>query len=184
MQKSLLKTARLSRSAVKPMEKLIIIGKIGAPHGVRGEVRIIPLTDFPDRFDDLKNVYLDEGTVLSIKSVKYNKQFIILKFSGIDNREALAPLNGKLIKVKRSDVPPLAEGEYYSFDIIGLDVFDESGENLGRIKEILKTGSNDVYVVGKQGEAKEILVPALKKVVTKIDLSENKMIVILPEEME
>jgi len=166
------------------MENLIVIGKIGAPHGIRGEVRIIPLTDFPDRFDALKKVYLDETTTLEIAAVKHNKQFVIMKFKGLDDREALVPLNGKLIQVKRADVPPLAEGEYYTFDILGLDVYDENNACLGQIKEILKTGSNDVYVVGQKGDAKQILVPALKKVVTEIDLAAKRMTVILPEEME
>ena len=171
-------------SATDRMENLIVIGKIGAPHGIRGEVRIIPLTDFPDRFDALKKVYLDETTTLEITAVKHNKQFVIMKFKGLDDREALVPLNGKLIQVKRADVPPLAEGEYYTFDILGLDVYDENNEHLGQIKEILKTGSNDVYVVGQKGDAKQLLVPALKKVVTEIDLAAKRMSVILPEEME
>lgn len=164
------------------MEKLIVIGKIGAPHGVRGEVRITPLTDFPDRFEGLKKVFLNETQTLDIESVKYNKQFVILKFKGVEDRNGIEPLKGKLLQVRRQDVPPLAAGEYYGFDIIGLDVYEESGAYLGKIGEILKTGSNDVYVAESDG--KQHLIPALKQVVTSIDLAAGKMRVALPEEME
>lgn len=160
----------------------VIIGRIGAPHGVRGEVRIIPLTDFPDRFQNLKSVFIDEQIKLEINNVKYNKQFIILKFKGIDNRSDIDPLKGKLIQVDRKDVPPLAAGEYYNFDIIGLEVYNEKKERLGKIEQILKTGSNDVYIANNAG--KQTLIPALKKVVTNIDIEVGRMDIILQEEME
>lgn len=160
----------------------VIIGRIGAPHGVRGEVRIVPLTDFPDRFSNLKSIFIDDQTKLEIENVKYNKQFIILKFKELDNRNDIESLKGKLIKVDRKDVPPLAPGEYYSFDIIGLDVYNEKNESLGKIEQILKTGSNDVYVANHAG--KQTLIPALKKVVTNIDIEVGRMDIILQEEME
>lgn len=164
------------------MEKRIIIGRIGAPHGVRGDVRIVPLTDFPDRFDALQQVFLEDNRPLEVTAVKYHKQFVILKFKGIDTREDVDLLKGKLIKVQRCDVPALAEGEYYSFDIIGLEVYGKDNEFLGKVTEILKTGSNDVYVV--ENEKEQHLVPALKKVVTSIDIAAGKMQVVLQEEME
>lgn len=161
--------------------KKITIGKFGAPHGVRGEMRVVPLTDFPDRFETLKQVFLEDNTVLEIEQVKYNKQFVILKFKNYIDRAMVESLKGKYLQVNREDVPPLAPGEYYSFDIIGLKVYDDKGAYLGSIKEILKTGSNDVYVV--QNEKNEVLVPALKKVVTDINLETGTMHVILLEEM-
>ena len=164
------------------MKEKIIIGKIGAPHGVRGEVRIVPLTDFPDRFQSLKNVFVDEQTCIEIENVKYSNQFVILKFKGIDTREAIEPFKGKLLKVDRKGVPPLNDGEYYSFDIIGLEVYNEKNECLGQIGQILKTGSNDVYIVNHQG--RQILIPALKKVIKNIDVQAGKIDVVLQEEME
>lgn len=164
------------------MEPFIVIGKIGAPHGVRGEVRIQPLTDFPDRFNGLKRVFLDEKIELEIERVKYNNQLIILKFKNFDDRNALEPLKGKLLKVSREEVSPLAHGEYYHFDIIGLEVYNETEEYLGKVIEILKTGSNDVYVVNN--EKQQLLIPALKKVVTKIDIAAGRMNVSLQEELE
>ena len=86
------------------MNKLITIGKVGAPHGVRGEVRIIPLTDFPNRFEKLKNVINDDLKSLTISNVRYHNQFIIAKFDNFDTKESAASLNGKLLKVERKDV--------------------------------------------------------------------------------
>lgn len=163
------------------MNKLITIGKVGAPHGVRGEVRIIPLTDFPNRFEKLKNVIIDDLKSLTISNVRYHNQFIIAKFDNFDTKESAASLNGKLLKVERKDVPPLAPGEYYSFDIIGLNVQNENGTDLGKIVEILKTGSNDVYIV--EQNKNRLLIPALKSVVLKIDIEQGFMLVKLQEEM-
>lgn len=163
------------------MNKLITIGKFGAPHGVRGEIRIIPLTDFPNRFKNLRNVIVNESQSLTVNSVRYHNQFIIIKFDEFDSMEAVKTLNGKLLKVERKDVPPLAPGEFYSFDIIGLLVKDENENILGNVVEILKTGSNDVYIVEKDNQ--QLLVPALKSVVKNIDIENGCMSVKLQEEM-
>ncbi len=163
------------------MDNLITIGKFGAPHGVRGEIRIIPLTDFPNRFKSLKNVIIDDSKKLTINSVKYHNQFIVIKFDEFDSKESVNTLNGKLLKVERKDVPPLSPGEFYSFDIIGLLVRDEDETILGHVVEILKTGSNDVYIVKKDNQ--ELLIPALKSVVKSIDVKNGYMIVKLQEEM-
>lgn len=157
-----------------------MIGKIGAPHGIKGEVRVTPLTDFPDRFQVLKTVYLDKTHALEIESVKQNKQVFLLKFHGVNDRDEAALLRGKLLKVPRSQAAPLGEGEYYSFDIVGLRVYD-GDDDLGEITEIIKTGSNDVYIV-KNGD-RETLVPALKQVVKQIDLDAGLMRVCLQEEL-
>jgi len=165
------------------MEKLIVVGKIVAPHGVRGDVRVIPLTDFPERFKQLKQVLLDDGTNLAIESVKYHKESVLLKFSGLDDRNTIEHLRGKLLKIEKKDAVKLQEGEYYHFDIIGLKVVDEAGEYLGVITDILRTGSNDVYIAEQDGK-RPLLIPALKKVVTKIDVEGGQMIVKLQEEWE
>jgi 16S rRNA processing protein RimM len=161
--------------------KKIVIGRIGAPHGVRGEVRIAPLTDFPDRFNNLKAAYVDGGGKLEVETIRYNNQAVIAKFKGIDSRDKADALKNRLLRVDRSEVPPLNDGEYYSFDIIGLNVFDENGKSLGRIKQILKTGSNDVYAA-ENADGEQTLIPALKKVVTDINLAAGTMTVKLQEE--
>jgi 16S rRNA processing protein RimM len=162
---------------------LITIGKIVAPHGVRGDVRIFPLTDFPERFHELKTVYVDDVGQLKLESARPHKKFILLKFTGIDTMNEAAPLSSKLIKIRREDVVKLPEGQYYIFDIIGLNVFNEQGELLGVITDVLQPGSNDVYVVEQQ-DKKELLVPAIKDVVKQIDIAGKKMLVKLQEEMD
>lgn len=163
---------RLLKSAIN---KRIIIGKIGAPHGVRGDVKVYPLTDFPDRFNNLKQVYINDN-IYHIQYARPQDKYILMHFKNVDNREAIMKLTNQLLTVERTELMPLNPGEYYSFDIIGLSVFDTSDYKLGTITNILKTGSNDVYVV-QMDDNQEILIPALKAVVCKIDLELGQMII-------
>lgn len=171
----------MTSSSPSAADKRIVIGKAGAPHGIRGELRVIPLTDFSERFEELKQVYIGED-LLQVTDVKYHKQFVILRLKEIGSREAAARYTGSLLYVDRKDAMPLEEGEYYTFDIIGLQVFDMEGSSLGFVTEVLKTGSNDVYVASKKGEAKQLMIPALKTVVKEISLTDGKMVVDMPEE--
>ena len=164
-------------------DNLITIGKIVAPHGVRGDLRVIPLTDFPERFRSLKSICLDDGTKLVVEGVKYHKQFVLLKIQGLDSINSVEALRGKLIKITQDELVKLPEGQYYQFQILGLKVYTESGEYLGTITDILQTGSNDVYVTEQEGKP-PILIPALKQVVLNIDISAGKIIVKLQEELE
>ncbi|TWH48441.1 ribosome maturation factor RimM [Sporomusa sp. KB1] len=177
MAKSLLFVANM------PKTELITIGKIVAPHGVRGDVRIVPLTDFPDRFYDLTKVLVDDVGELALESARQHKKFILLKFAKLDSINDIEHLRGKLIKIRREDAVKLPEGRYYIFDIIGLNVFTEEGLLLGTITDVLQPGSNDVYVV-KQQDKSELLIPAIKEVVKKIDILGKQMIVKLQEEMD
>jgi len=162
---------------------MIVIGKIGAPQGIRGEVRLIPLTDFPERFKTLKTALLDDGTSLQVESVRYHQQFVLLKFKGLDDRNAIEHLKNKLIQIERKDLIPLPEGHFHVFDIIGLTVYNEQEECLGKISDVLQTGSNDVYIV-EQKDKQPLLIPGLKTVVLNIDVANGKMIVKLQEELE
>jgi len=161
----------------------ITIGKIIAPQGVRGEVRVMPLTDFPERFKKLKVALLDDGTSLPVENVRYHQQVVLLKFKGLDDRNAIEHLKNKLIKIERKDLLPLPEGHYHIFDIIGLSVYNEKEEYLGKISDVLQTGSNDVYIV-EQKDKSPLLIPGLKTVVLQIDIASGKMIVKLQEEWE
>lgn len=154
----------------------IVVGKAGAPQGIRGDIRVIPLTDFPERFEELDYVYVDDER-LDIIDVKYHKQFVLLRFKQYDVRETVASLTGKLLMIDKKDAVPLEEGEYYTFDIIGLEVFDLENNSLGHVTEVLKTGSNDVYVTSKKGEAKQLMIPALKAVVKEINVPEGRMVI-------
>jgi 16S rRNA processing protein RimM len=161
----------------------IIIGRIGAPHGIHGELRVSILTDFPERFADMKEAYAD-GELLTIESVKYHQGAVLLHFRGYDVREEAAKLTGKTLTVERSDAAPLSDGEYYAFDIIGLKVCLADGTELGEVTHILKTGSNDVYVTQRNDGGADLMIPALKAVVKKIDIEAGHMTVELPEGLE
>ena len=152
------------------MEDKIIIGKIGAVRGLNGELKLIPLTDFEDRFDNLKTVDIDSKTLQIdyVKSVGKNLIIrLVLKYNYLN---------------LKSEAAPLAEGEFYTFDIIGLEVSDLNGNKLGVVNEVLKTGSNDVFAA-KSDDGREILIPALKRVIKKIDI-ENKSMLIDTEVLE
>lgn len=164
-------------------DNMIKIGQIVAPHGVRGEVRVMPLTDFPERFKKLKVARLDDGTSFQVESVRYHQQFVILKFSGLDNRNLVEHMRHRFIEIERKDLMPLPEGHFHIFDIIGLSVYTEQEEFLGKISDVLQTGSNDVYIV-EQKDKQPLLIPALKSVVLKVDVPGNKMTVKLQEEWE
>lgn len=169
---------KLSQSAAK---KRITIGKVGGAHGINGEMRIIPLTDFTDRFADMKEVMVG-SELLHITSVRYHKQFVLMKFAEYPVREDAMRLTGKKLTIDRSEAAPLNEGEYYTFDIIGLTVFNINGEKLGTIENVLRTGSNDVYQTRLKNGG-ELLVPALKTVVKLIDVHNGKMVIDMPEEL-
>jgi len=161
----------------------ITIGKIVAPHGVRGEVRVLPLTDFPERFQSLHRVFLDDGRILRIAACRRHQKFILLRFEGYENLTVAEQLRGKLLQIERSEVVKLPEDHFYVFDIVGLAVFSETGELLGKVTDVIATGSNDVYVVEKPGK-RLLLVPALKQVVKEVDLAAGRMTVKLMDEWE
>jgi 16S rRNA processing protein RimM len=158
---------------------LITIGKAVKPFGVRGEMKIEPLTDFPERFKKLGRVYLvsPAGKKVSseVRSVRYAGKAIYLLFSGYGSPEQARALNGWLIKIPEEEALPPPEGSYYWFELIGMEVFSESGEKLGKIADIIETGSNDVYVV-KQGR-KEVYIPATKEIVKQVDRKTKRMVI-------
>ena len=176
---------RSSQSAVKshqPPKGRITIGRVGAPQGVRGEVRVIPLTDFTERFEGMKEVLVGDE-LFAVEHVRYHKQFVLMKFRDVTTRDEAAALTGRLLTVDRSEAAPLGEGEFYTFDIIGLHVFDASGTELGTVEHVLRTGSNDVYQA-RSADGKELLIPALKAVVKTIDVPGGRMVVDLPDVLE
>ena len=121
---------RLSRSAAKGPGDFIVIGRVGAPHGIKGLVRIVPLTDFPERFDGLKSVHI-KGEPREIVGVEHHGEKLLMRFKGFDTREVVAQLTGELLQVPREEAAPLSDEEYYTFDIIGLAVRDTDGGEHG-----------------------------------------------------
>ena len=159
------------------MEDLLQAGVITTTHGIRGEVKVFPTTDDVHRFEDLDSVLLDTGREymkLEIENVKYFKQYAILKFKGIDNINDIEKYTGRSLYVTRDQAIPLEEDEYYIADLMGLDVYLESGEKFGVLKDVMETGANDVYIVETE-EGKEVLIPAIHECVLDIDVEENRM---------
>ena len=151
-------------------EDKIIIGKLGKVRGLDGTIKIIPLTDFEDRFDGLKEIFVGEK-IMSVEKVQHIGGEIFIKFQGIDSREVAKTLTNKFLTVDKKNAAPLDDGEFYTFDIIGCEVFD-GDKKIGIVKEVLKTGSNDVFqVVGNR----EVLIPALKAVVKDINIAAKKI---------
>jgi len=158
---------------------VITIGKVARPFGMGGAVKVISLTDTPDMFLHLKRVGLSDGTderrEVDIEEVKCAADNIILKMKGIDTRDDALRLRGQFLVLNSQEVPPLPQDRYYIHDIIGLRVVTDFGKQLGRVRDVMVLESNDVYVV--QGERGEILIPAIRDIVTSIDVETGTMII-------
>ncbi len=159
----------------------VIVGQLRKPHGVKGEILMETLTDFPQRLRAGKTVYLGENhEPIEIKTRRAVAKGLLLSFDGYDDCDKVAVLTNKGVFVRTDSLPPLPEGEYYHHQLIGLSVVDEAGVNLGQVVEIIETGANDVYVV-RSAEGKEILLPVIPEVILRIDLAAASMQVRLPE---
>lgn len=155
------------------------MGRVLAPHGLKGEVRIEVITDSPDRFSSGGIVYVTGEPHRIERSFRLPKGTLALKLEGIDNRGQAAALRESLLTVPEDMVPPPPEGQYYHFQIIDMRVHTREREYLGQVTQIISTGSNDVYVVSFEG--KEILIPALDDVIKEMDVERGVMTVDLPE---
>jgi len=154
--------------------QFIVVGQAIAPWGVRGEIKVEVMTDFPDRFSPQEEVYIN-GRPMTIERCRWHKGKVILKLATIDSVEAAEELRGRFLEVPLSKLRPLPEDHYYRFQLIGLDVLTTEGETLGQISQILPTGSNDVYVVPtKDGE---VLIPAIDDVVKSVDLEKGCIVI-------
>lgn len=161
------------------MSDYITVGEIAAPFGVRGEVKVIPYTDFPERFEKTRKLFLNKDGLLQqvcIDRAILREKDVILKIKGIDTPEEAAEYRRALLQIPRDEVWPLPADSYYRFQIIGLTVTTADGVALGRVADILETGSNDVYVVRDNGK-REYLIPALRDVIKDIDLEKGLMVI-------
>ena len=158
------------------MEQMLRVGVITSTHGVRGEVKVFPTTDDAKRFKTLKKVILDgrEPLELSIEQVKFFKNMVILKFNGYDNINDVETWRQRDLLITRDQAVELKEDEYFITDLIGLTVVNEEEAVLGRVKDVLETGANDVYVVELTG-GKELLLPAIKDCILNVDLEGGRM---------
>ena len=160
------------------MEQFLQVGVISSTHGIRGEVKVFPTTDDAARFKKLKKVLLDTGKekiTLEVQSARFFKQFVIVKFRGIDNINDVEKYKGRSLLVPREDAVRLEENEYYIADLIGMTVYTEEGR-FGVLRDVMETGANEVYIVDSD-EHGEVLIPAIRQCILDVDVSGNKMTV-------
>ncbi len=157
-----------------PDLEYITIGRILTTWGVEGKLKVAIETDFPERFTPGSEVYLNRQPT-TITNVEWHHGKLVIKLDSIDSIEDAQKLQGKVMEIPRSQVHALPEGQYYHFQLIGLEVRTARGETLGNITEILTTGSNDNYVV--HGTKGEILIPAIEDVVKSVDPDKGYLII-------
>lgn len=159
------------------MEDLLQVGAITQPHGIHGEVKVFPTTNDVRRFKALKEVILDTGReklTLEIEGVKFFKQYVILKFKGFDNINDIEKYKGKPLLVTRENAVKLGRDEYFIADLIGVEVYDEDGQYLGVLKNVIETGANDVYEVTFE-DGRDVLLPAIKQCILDVDIENRRM---------
>lgn len=156
---------------------MLKVGKITNTHGIRGDLKVYPLTDYMERFEELEWVYiegLDEK--FYIKNIRYMATVVLLSFKDHEDINLVEKYKGKYLLIDNSQRRVLPEDTYYIADIIGLDVYDIKDEYIGRVKDIIQTGPNEVYIIGAKNK-KEILIPAVKEFIPTISLEEKKIII-------
>jgi 16S rRNA processing protein RimM len=158
----------------------VTVGRIVAAHGVKGEVKVEPLTDFPERFRAGSRLWIDGASRL-VERGRIQGRIVVIKLRDVDTRSQAEALQGKELVVAEASRLEGA-GLYYLHDILGARVEDQAGEVLGSVAEVLSTGSNDVYVV--RGERGEILLPALDDVILQVDIVSKRIVVDVPEGIE
>ncbi len=161
------------------MSDYLQVGVISSTHGVRGDVKVYPTTDDVKRFSKLKEVIVElenQDIILHIENVKYFKQLAILKFKEYQSLNDVEMLKGKSLYVTRSQAVPLDENEYFIADLIGMKVTDETLKLSGVIKDVLKTGANDVYVI-ELSDKRELLLPAIADCILKVDMLKKMMFI-------
>ena len=157
-----------------PELEFITIGQILAPWGIKGRLKVKAVTDFPQRFTPSSQVYINRQP-MTVDSAEWRKGEAIIKLNAIDSIEDAQRLRGQPVEIHHSQLYPLPEGEYYHFQLVGLEVWTTQGELLGTITEVLTAESNDNYVV--RGAKGEILIPAIEDVVKSIDLNKGRMLI-------
>lgn len=157
--------------------EFIVIGQITKPHGVRGEVRVKPFTDEPERFSWLEQIYVGESSpkMMAVDHARVHQGMILLKLTAVNDRTAAEALRNEWLLVPEAEALPLEDGEYFLFQLEGLSVQTEAGALLGTLTSVLETGANNVFVV--QGEQGELLLPDIEEVVVAIDFENGRMTV-------
>lgn len=166
----------------------VAIGQILSPHGVAGISKVFPYSDYPERCHDLDQVTLEingRRSRLTVEKASVYGRFWLLKFVGIENREQAANLTGGMLFIPMAERISLPQGSYFFDQIAGLKVYTVEGEQLGEIVDVISTGGHDLYVLKQQSgggaNAKEILLPAVRRFIKQVDPVKGRMVVELPE---
>lgn len=165
---------------------LIEVGKIVNTHGLRGEVKVVPWTDYPEVFEDIETVYIKKKTEyerLDIAGLKYQKNNLIVRFSQLKDINEAEKYKNQVLYAERDALGELPEGVYYIADLIGLEVVKEDGEKVGIINDVFNTGSSDIYDVKREGK-KNMLIPVIDDVVIDTDIENGKVTVRMMEGLE
>jgi 16S rRNA processing protein RimM len=160
----------------RPEPRHLAIGRVGRPFGLRGELRVELLTEYPEQLGRLHTVYLGpEEEAWAVEWVRLHQDVALFKLAGCDDRTSAETLRGAVVQIAREDAVPLDEDEYYEHQIVGITVVEDNGTLLGKVTEIINTGANDVYVVvGPDGQ---LLLPAIESVILDVDLDADRMVV-------
>jgi len=166
-------------------ESVAVIGMVLSPHGVVGLVKVFPYTDFPERITDLDRVVLKNSLgqkLMLIERASVYGRFWLVKFKGIDTREQALTLRESLLIIPREQRVALPEGSYYHDQLVGLKVSDPGGQLIGKVVDLHITGGHDLLIVEKEGDAaKQIMIPAVKHFIRKVDREAGIIIAELPE---
>jgi 16S rRNA processing protein RimM len=157
-------------------EQLVAVGRVLRPHGVRGDLLLQAITDFPERLSEVDTVYVGEAAEPHpLQGARLHRNQLLLHLADCHDRDCAEAYRGQLIQIRVDSVPPLPKGRYYHHEVLGLEVVTDEGETLGPVADILETGANDVWVVRAEGG--EILLPAIKSVILKVDVAEGRVTV-------
>jgi 16S rRNA processing protein RimM len=152
----------------------MVVGQVVGVFGLRGELKVQPLTDVPDRFDGLDHLYLGpDHRRYTVETIRPNRGQLLVKLLDIDSATQAEPLRGLDLAIPRDEIDPLPAGHYYLEDLLGLQVVTDTGTPVGPITDVIRTGSNDVYIVGTGSNA--VLIPGIKDAVLDLDLSARTM---------
>jgi len=178
------RSGKKPRGRIKP--EYIAVGRVLAPHGIRGEVKVEIMTDYPERFFHRPTLYVGpEATPITVRSARYFKSYVLLSFEDRPDRNSVEDLRGRYLQIPMAEAMPLADGEFYLFQAIGLEVVTDEGKALGKVTDVIETGANAVFVV--EGSGGEVLIPDTEEVVLGADLEKGVLKVhlipgLVPEE--
>lgn len=165
------------------MKEKIVVGKIFGAHGIRGDLKVYPLTDDKNRFKLLKTCYIDNKEY-NITSVKFHKETVLLNLNGIDTRNDAEAMKNKHIEIDRSEAAELNENEFFIEDLKGLDAFDNDGNKVGKMTDVITSAAVDVYVFKDENTSKEFMLTAMKENILEINLDANKVVINLKNKVE